>query len=60
MKTSTTIKKHTWATVEMSFFNLVFSNFLNARKDYYKPEESSLKPPTENNTVSFREHASFL
>ena len=37
-KTSTTSKKHTRAAVKRSFFNLVFLNFLNIRKDYYKPQ----------------------
>ena len=60
MKTSTASKKQTRAMVERSFFNLVFSNFLNVRKDYYKSEQFALKPPMENDTVSFREPASFL
>ena len=60
MKTSTTSNKQTTATLEMSFFNLVFLNFLNVRKDYYKPQQFALMPPTENDTVSFREPASFL
>ena len=54
MKTSTTRKKHKRATVAKSFFNLVFLSFLNIRKDYYKPQQFPLKPPTENDTVSFR------
>ena len=57
---STASKKHTRATVERSFFNLVFLNFLNIRKDYYKLQQFPLKPPTENDTVSFRVPASFL
>ena len=60
MKTSTTSNKQTRAMLEMSFFNLVFLNFLNVRKDYYKPQQFALKPPTENDTISFREPASFL
>ena len=60
MKASTTSKKQTRASVERSFFNLVFLNFLNIRKDYYKPQQFPLKPPTDNGTVSFREPASFL
>ena len=30
------------------------------RKDYYKSQQFPLKPPTENDAVSFRELASFL
>ena len=59
-KASTRSKKHTRATVERSFLKLVFLNFLNIRKDYHKLQQYSLKPPTENDTVSFREPASFL
>ena len=59
-KTSTKSKKHTRATVQRRFLRLVFLNFLNIRKDYYKPQQYPLKPPTENDTVSFREPASFL
>ena len=54
-----TSKKYTRATVERSFFNLVFLNFLNTRKGYYKPHQFSLKP-TENDTVNFKKPASFL
>ena len=54
MKTSTTRKKHKRATVANGFFNLAFLSFLNIRKDYYKPQQFPLKPPTENDTVSFR------
>ena len=43
--------------VERSFFNLVFLNFLNITKDYYKPQQFPLKLPTENDKVSFREPA---
>ena len=43
MKTSTTSKKHTRATVERSFLKLVFLDFLNIRKDYYKPQQYPLK-----------------
>ena len=46
--------------IERIFFNLVFLNFLDIRKVYYKPQQFSLKPPTKNDTVSFREPASFL
>ena len=53
-------KKSTRATVESSFFKLVFLNFLIIRKDYYKPQQFPLKPATENDTVNFREPASFL
>ena len=59
MKTSTTSKKHTRATVERSFFNLVLLNLLNIRKDYYKPQEFPLKH-IKNDTVNFRSPASFL
>ena len=45
-KTSETSKKHIRATVERSFFKLVFLNFLNIRKDCYKPQQYPLKPPT--------------
>ena len=55
MKTSTTGKKHTRATVENNFFKILFLNFLNIRKDYCKPQLSPLKGTTENITVSFRE-----
>ena len=48
--------KYTRATFERSLFNLVFLNFLNIRKHFYKPQQFSLKRPTENDTVSFREH----
>ena len=34
-------------------------NFLIISKDYYKPQQFTLKPPTENDIVSFREPASF-
>ena len=57
MKTSTTSQKQTSATFEKSFFKLVFLNFLSIRKDYYKIKQFSLKPPTENDTDSFREPA---
>ena len=59
-KTSATSKKRTSATVEKSFFNLVSLNRLNIRKEYYKPQQFALNPPTENDTVSFRKTASFL
>ena len=36
---------------------MVFLNFLNIRKDYYKPQQFVQKPPTENDTVSFRDPA---
>ena len=55
-----TSKKHTTATVERSFLKQVFLNFMNIRKDYFKPHQYPLKPPTQINTVSFREPASFL
>ena len=42
--------------VERSFFNLVYLNFLNIRFS----SATSYMPPTENDTVSFREPASFL
>ena len=54
-KTSTTSKKHTRATTERSFLKLVFLNFLTIRKNYYKPQQYCLRPPTEIDTVSFRE-----
>ena len=44
--TSTSSKKQTRATVERSFLEFVFLNFLNMRKDYYKPQRYHLKPPT--------------
>ena len=54
-KLSTTSKKYVRATVERIFFNLVFLHLLNIflhllniRKDYCKPQQFSLKPPTEN------------
>ena len=46
--------------VERSFFNLVFLNFLNIRKDYNKPQQFPSKPSTKNDTANFREPASFL
>ena len=52
-------KKHTRPTVERSFLKLVFLNLLNITKDYYNPQKYPLKPPTENDTVSYRESASF-
>ena len=55
-----TSKKLTRATIERSFFNLVFLNSLNIRKHYYKPQQFCLKPTTENDTVSCTEPASFL
>ena len=55
MKTSTTGKKHTRATVENNFFKILFLTFLNIRKDYCKPQLSPLRGTTENITVSFRE-----
>ena len=55
-----TSKKQTGGTVGNSFLNLVFLNFLNVRKDYYKPQQFDLKSPAENDTVSFSEPASFL
>ena len=60
MKASMTSKKHTRATAERSLIKLVFLDFLYIRKDYYKPQQYPLKPPTENDTVSFREPVSFL
>ena len=42
------------------FFKLVFLHFLNISKNYYKPQHYFLKPPAENDTVIFREPASFL
>ena len=39
---------------------LVFLNFLNIRKDYYRLQQFALKPPNKNDTVSIRETASFL
>ena len=60
MKTSSTSKKQTRVTVKRSFFNLVFLNLLNIRKDYHKPQQFALKPPPENDAVSFREPVSFL
>ena len=39
---------------------MIFLNFLNIRKDYNKPQQYPLKPPTENVPVSFRENVSFL
>ena len=59
-KSSTTSEKHTRTTVERSFFNFVFLNFLNIRKEYYKLQQFALEPPTQNDTVSFRELVSFL
>ena len=53
-------KKHTSATVERSVLKLVFLNFLNSRKDNYKPQQYRLKPPTENDTTGFRESVSFI
>ena len=53
-------KKHTSATVERSVLKLVFLNFLSSRKDCYKPQQYRLKPPTENDTISFRESVSFI
>ena len=53
-------KKHIRATCLKEFFNVIFSNFLNIRKDYYKPQQFCLKPTTENDTVSCTEPASFL
>ena len=41
----------------MSFSKFVFLNFLNIRKDYYKSQQHPLKPPTKNDTVSFKESA---
>ena len=35
--------KYTRATFERSLFNLVFLNFLNIRKDFYKPQQFALK-----------------
>ena len=32
-------------------FSTVLLNFLNIRKDYYKPQQFPLKPPTGNDTV---------
>ena len=46
--------------VKRSFLYLVFLNFLNIRKDYYRLQQFALKPPNENDTVSIRETASFL
>ena len=60
MKIRTTSKKHTRATVEGEFFNLIFLSSLNIRKDYHKLQQFPLKPPTENDAVNFREPASFL
>ena len=45
-KTRTTSKKHTKTTVERSFLKQVFLNFTNIRKDYFKPQQYHLKPPT--------------
>ena len=59
-KTSTTGKMQARETDERSFFDLVFLKFWNIRKDYYIPQQFALKSPTENDTVSFREHASYL
>ena len=53
-------KKHTSATVERSVLKLVFLNFLSSRKDCYKLQQYRLKPPTENDTISFRESVSFI
>ena len=53
-------KKHTNAAAERSVLKSVFLNFLNSRKDYNKPQQYRLKPPTENDTVSFRESVSFI
>ena len=55
-----TSKEYERATVEKIVLKLVFLSFLNIRKRYYKPQQYLLKPPTENDTVSFREPASFL
>ena len=44
MKISTTSKNHTKATVENSFLKLAFLNFLNIRKDNFKPQQYPLKP----------------
>ena len=52
-----TSKKQTRPTVERTFFNLVFLDFSNIKKGYYKPQQFALKRPSENDTVSFREHA---
>ena len=46
-KTSTASKKLTRATIERSFIKFVFSDFLNIRKNYYKPQQYPLKPHTE-------------
>ena len=59
-KTSTKSKKQARETDERSFFNLIFLKFLNIRKDYYIPQQFALKSPAENDTVCFREHASYL
>ena len=47
-----TSKKHTRATTERSLLKLVFLDFLYIRKDYYKPQQYPLKPPTENDTLA--------
>ena len=55
-----TNKKHIQAMIERIFFSLVVLNFLDIRKVCRKPQQVSLKPPTKNDTVSFREPASCL
>ena len=55
-----TSKKDTRATVERSYLKQVFLNFMNIRKNYFKPQQYPLKSPTQINAVSFREPASFL
>ena len=51
-KLNMTCKKDARATVEIIFFNSVFLHLLNIRKDYCKPQQFPLKPPTENDTVN--------
>ena len=53
-----TSKKHKRATVERNFFNIIFK-FLKQQKRFLLPQQFPLKPPTENDTVSFRESTSF-
>ena len=39
-------KKHTKSYFQMYFLKIVFLNFLNIRKYYYKPQQYLVKPCT--------------
>ena len=59
-KTSRASKKQTRKTVERRFFNVIFLNFLNVRKDYQIPQQFALKAPAENDTVRLKNPPPFL